>query len=340
MKNTFLYLAILVILGVAAYFIVNNNSEASTISGADSDFAIKNIEKIHKVFIADKQGRTATLEKKNNVWKYINSKGQEYDIRPSALEFFLETVEKVDVRYLVPDAAMELAVNNLATNGRKVEFYDKNGKRFKTYYVGGASNDQQGTFMVMENSNQPYVTHLNFMDGFLTDRYILEEKDWRDKTVFGYKSEDIKSIQIDYPLQQSNSFLLKKVSSEKFEVEPLYPSTKRIPTEVLHQKALSYLYNYERLIAEAFENENRNRNELLEKIPFATVQIITKDDVIKTVKFIPVVEQIEVDEETEAATRPAVQRYFAFANGNEDVYLVQGLLFNKIFWGYDFFFKD
>ena len=77
MKNTFLYLAILVILGVAAYFIVNNNSEASTISGADSDFAIKNIEKIHKVFIADKQGRTATLEKKNNVWKYINSKGQE-----------------------------------------------------------------------------------------------------------------------------------------------------------------------------------------------------------------------------------------------------------------------
>ncbi len=340
MKNTYLYLAILIILGVAAYFVVNNNNDTSTINDSDSEFAIKDIGKIHKVFLADKRGNSATLVKEDDVWKYLSPKGKKYDIRPAALKLFLETVEKVDVRYVVPQKGMKVAVNNLATDGKKVEFYDKDGNRFKTYYVGGASNDQQGTFMVMENSNQPYVTHLKFWEGFLTDRYVLEEKDWRDKTVLSFDDNEIKSIQIDYPLQQSNSFSLTQVSDGKFEVEPLYPSTDKIPTEVLHQKALSYLYSYERLIAEAFENKNPNRNELLEKVPFAIVKVTTKSDEVKIVKFVPVVEQVEVDEDTEASSRPAVQRYFAFVNGNEDVYLVQGLLFNKIFWGYDYFFKN
>ena len=340
MKNISKYLAILIILGVVAYFIVNNNQDVSTITGTESDFAIKDIDKIHKVFLADKQGKTATLIKEDKKWQYVSAAGKKYDVRPAALKLFLETVEKVEVRYVVPEVAMKMAVEDLATYGKKVEFYDKDGKRFKTYYVGGSSNDQQGTFMIMENSNQPYVTHLKFWEGFLTDRYALEEKNWRDKTVLGFDSKDIKSVQIDYPLQQSNSFSLTQVSQGKFEVEPLYPSTKKIPTEVLHQKALAYLYNYERLIAEAFENKNPNRADLIQRVPFATVKITTNDGVIKTVRFIPVIEQVEIDETTEAASRPNVQRYFAFVNGNEDVYLVQGLLFNKIFWGYDFFFTN
>lgn len=340
MKNTYLYLAILIILGVAAYFIVNNNKDASTITGSDSDFAIEDIDRIHKIFLADKQGNAATLIKENGEWQYLNPEGKKYDVRPAALELLLETVQKVEVRYVVLEAAMKVAVNNLSTNGKKIEFYDKDGKRFKTYYVGGPSGDQQGTYMVMENSNQPYVTHLKFWEGFLTDRYELKEKNWRDKTVLGFKNEEIKSIQIDYTLQQSNSFLLKQVSEGKFEVEPLYPSTKKIPTEVLHQKALSYLYNYEHLVAEAFENKNPNLASVLEKVPFATVKVTTNAGLVKTVKFIPVIEQVEIDETTEASSRPAVQRYFAFVNGNEDVYLVQGLLFNKIFWGYDFFFTN
>ena len=105
----------------------------------------------------------------------------------------------------------------------------------------------------------------------------------------------------------------------------------------IDQKALAYLYGFERLIAEAFENDNRNRMEFLEKVPFATVQITTKDGTQKTVKFIPVIEQVEGDKD-EGQSRPEVQRYFAFVNGNEDVFLVQNLLFKKVFWGYEFFF--
>jgi hypothetical protein len=57
------------------------------------------------------------------------------------------------------------------------------------------------------------------------------------------------------------------------------------------------------------------------------------------VKFIPVVEEVEEVEEN-VKSRPKIERYFAFVNGNEDVFLVQQLLFGKIFWGYDSFFEQ
>lgn len=337
MKNTYLYLAILIVLGTIAYFLVTNQSN-STLEGDDGNFAVENVDEIHKIFLADRKNRTATLVRKDKHWEYINDAGKSYKARPAAIKLLLETIQKVQVRYMVQEAAVPMAVEDLATIGKKVELYDKNGKRFKTYYVGGSSNDLQGTFMAMEGSDNPYVTHLQFWEGFLSDRYMLAEKDWRDKTVFGYKSDDIKSVQIDYPRQQGNSFILTQVKKGKFTVEPLYPTTQKITTPVIHQKALAYLYGYERLIAEAIENENPNRASLLEKLPFATIQVTTQDGTQKTVKLISVVENVQVDEGNLEETRPDIQRYFAFVNGNEDVFLVQDLLFKKVFWGYDFFF--
>ena len=337
MKNTYLYLAILIVLATVTYFVVTRDT-SNTLNIEESDFAVENVDKIHKIFIADRNNRTATVTRKDGYWEYTNQVGQTFKARPAAIEILLKTIQNVDVRYMVQDAAVTMAVDDLATNGKKVELYDKRGKRFKTYYVGGPSNDMQGTFMIMEGSENPYVTHLQNWEGFLTDRFLLAEKDWRDKTVFSYSSKDIKTIQIDYPKQQSNSFVLTQVKNGKFEIEPLYPTTNKINKPVLNQKALAYLYKFEKLVAEAIENENPHRNEISEKLPFATVQITTKDGEQKTVKFIPVIEQVEEVEEN-VKSRPKIQRYFAFVNGNEDVFLVQQLLFGEIFWGYEFFFE-
>ena len=337
MKNTYLYLAILIVLGTIAYFVITDKSD-STLDGDDGNFAVENPNTIHKIFIADQQRKTATLIRKDGYWEYINSEGETYKARPAAIKLLLKTIKKVQVRYMVQEVAVPMAVTDLKINGKKVELYDKSGKKIKTYYVGGASNDMQGTFMSMEGSNRPYVTHLQFWEGFLTDRYLIAERDWRDKTVFGYRSSEIKSVEVDYPKQQSNAFKLTQVKEGKFEIKPLYPTTAIIGKPIFHQKSLAYLYNYERLIAEAIESENPNLEGVSDRIPFCTITIIDKDNNAKMVKFVPVVEETEqVDEET--SRRPQIQRYFAFVNGNEDVFLVQHLLFSKVFWGYDFFFE-
>jgi hypothetical protein len=337
MKNTYLYLAILIVLATVAYFVLTNKSD-STFDGEDGNFAVENTDDIYKIFIANQQRQTATLTRKDSYWEYTNADGEIYKARPAAIKLLLETMEKISVRYVVQESAVPMAIQDLQVNGKKVELYDKKGNRFKTYYVGGASNDMQGTFMMMENSNNPYVTHLQFWEGFLTDRYLTAERDWRDKTVFGYKSSDIKSLTIDYPKQQGSSFKLTQIKEGKFEVEPLYPTTAVIQKPVIDQKALAYLYSYERLIAEAIESENPNLIGIINRVPFCTVSITQNDGIQKIVKFIPVVEEVEEDED-QTKTRPKIQRYFAFVNGNEDVFLVQHLLFSKIFWGYDFFFE-
>jgi|AntRauTorckE5430_2_1112549.scaffolds.fasta_scaffold02023_1 hypothetical protein len=338
MKNTYLYLAILIILGTVAYFVLTNKSE-STLDSEDGSFAVENTDEIYKIFIANQQRETAMVTRKDNHWEYTNSEGETYKARPAAIEVLLKTIRGVSVRYMVQEAAVPMAIQDLQVNGRKVELYNKEGKRFKTYYVGGPSNDMEGTFMMMENSNNPYVTHLQFLDGFLTDRYLIAERDWRDKTVFGYKSSDIKSLSIDYPKQQSNAFKLTQVREGKFEVEPLYPTTAIIQKPVIDQKALAYLYNYERLIAEAVESKNPNLIGIINRVPFCTITITENSGIQKIVKFIPVLEDVESHED-QTKTRPKIQRYFAFVNGNEDVFLVQHLLFGKVFWGYDFFFES
>jgi hypothetical protein len=341
MKHTRLYVVLFVVLGVAAYFILNKYALNSTLEGGESNFAVTDTDEIYKIFIADKQGKTATLERNNDTWEYVSKTGKRYKVRPAAIKVLLETMQKVQVRYVVPQTAMKLAVEDLAVSGKKVELYNKKGKRFKTYYVGGPSNDSQGTFMIMEGSKQPYVTHLPYWEGFLTDRYLLEEKDWRDKTVFGYKSKEIKSIQVDYPSQQANSFLLTQVKNGKFTVAPLYPGTPTTDKPILHQKALAYLYNFERLIAEAYETQNPNKGYFLEKIPFIIVEVKLNNGDRKRVRFIPIIEEVDSDLDGSHEYRPDVERYFAFVDGTEgeDAVLVQHLVFKKIFWGYNFFFE-
>ncbi|MCB9291126.1 MAG: hypothetical protein H6560_27725 [Lewinellaceae bacterium] len=48
-------------------------------------------------------------------------------------------------------------VESLATEGMKVELYDKDGGLLKAYYVGGSTSDERGTYMIMEGAEQPYV---------------------------------------------------------------------------------------------------------------------------------------------------------------------------------------
>ena len=130
MKNTYLYLAILIVLATVTYFVITNDSE-TTLDFEESDFAVENVDKIHKIFIADKNNRNATVTRKDDYWEYTNKVGKTFKARPAAIEVLLKTIQNIEVRYMVQDAAVDMAVEDLATNGKKVELYDKKGKRFK-----------------------------------------------------------------------------------------------------------------------------------------------------------------------------------------------------------------
>jgi hypothetical protein len=328
MKKTLLLTALFLALGGAAWYALNQKkNQATSHVSWDIDFAVKDPGEIGKIFIADRKGQTATLERRNEGWLY---NGQ-YPARTTAVQSLFEAIEKVNVRYIPPAGTEANMIKSLAAEGIKVEIYDRAGKPLKVYYVGGVTADERGTFMMMEGAERPYVVHLPSFTGQLRVRYMLGDDNWRDRGIFNEKPEEIQSISVEYPQKKSDSFRLEKTAEAKYEVKPFFSTTPE--NKNLRRKGVAegYLLQFENCAAEAFETENPFRDSVSALVPFAIVTLKKTDGAEKQVRFWPT----KIDYDGQA--RPYVNRYFVEVN-QRDFMLVQHRVFGQIFKEYDFFF--
>ncbi|MBP6828041.1 MAG: hypothetical protein KA165_15870 [Saprospiraceae bacterium] len=329
MKRTLLLAALFLLLGGGAWYVLHKKSTNSGSANSwDMDFAVQNTGDIYKIFIADRNGRTATLERKEGYWLY-NGKSR---ARPTAVGSLLETISKVNVWYIPPNAAEKSMIKSLATEGIKVEIYDKAGNKMKAYYVGGVTNDEHGTFMMMENADQPYVTHIPSFVGQIRVRYLLGDDDWMDRTVFSEKPEEIQSVTVEYPQMKSESFRLEKIKEAEYAVKPFYSTTPVSKQAQRKGVPEAYLLQFEKLGAEGYETTNPLRDSVVALVPFAVVTLQKTSGEQKQVRFWPV----EV-----LATREGLQyveSYFTEVNKNTFM-LTQDRVFGPIFRGYGYFFE-
>jgi len=330
MNRTLLLVLLFLFCGGAAWYVIEyKNKQKGTHVSWDMDFAVKNREDIGKVFLADRQGRTATLELKGNTW-YYNGK---YPARPSAVETLLETIQKVNVLNIPPDGALTNMVKELAVLGIKVEVYSKSDQKLKTYYVGGLTDGERGTVYMMDGAEQPYVVHIPGFIGQLRLCFRFGDDEWRDRAIFREKPEDIQSVWVEYPQRRSESFKLNKTGEASFQVEPFFATTTRMTTPQRKGVPEAYLIQFESLISESFETENPELDSVKNLVPFALVTLKKTDGTEKLVRFWPL--EIENRRDDGAAF---VSRYFVDVN-NDDFYLTQDRVFGPIFRGYGFFFE-
>ncbi len=328
MKRTLLLAVLFVGLGLGAWYAWHKKStQTGTIAAWDMDFAVKDATEIGKIFLADRNGRTATVEWKDGIWMY---NGQ-YPARPSAVQLLVETLTKVTVKSLPTTAAEAPMVKTLATEGIKVEVYDRAGQRMKCYYVGGVTNDEQGTYMMMEGSEKPYVTHIPSFVGQLRVRYLLGDENWRDRTVFAEKPETIQSVTVEYPQQKGESFRLEKVKEAEYTITPFSSTTPRKAGEPRKGLPEAYLLQFERLVAEGYETDNPERDSISALVPFAIVTVKKTDGQEKKVQFWPT--DIKINQST---GKTFVEHYHAQRDG--DFLTVQDHVFGRVFRGYSFFF--
>jgi hypothetical protein len=330
MKRTWLLIALFLLLGTAAVLVLRQkDKQTGTHVSWDMDFAIKNTDDITRIFLADRGGRTALLERKEDHWMYNGR----YKARPTAVQILLETIQKVNVSYIPPKAAEQAMIKSLASEGITVEIYGKEKKLLKRYYVGGMTSDERGTYMIMEGAEQPYVVHIPSFIGQLRARYLLDEEDWRDRTVFSEKPEAIQSISIEYPQQKSESFRLEKVDKATYEVQPYFSTTRPSSSPQRKGMAEAYLLQFENLVSEGFETSNPLRDSVRALVPFAIVNLIRTDSSSIQARFWPVSVQQRVTN-----GEPYVIRYFTDVNNGESFLLTQDHVFSGIFRGYHFFF--
>ena len=340
MNRTVIFLVLFLILGAAAAWYLTSEKEQnkSTVVGWDRNFAVEDIKDVHRIFIVQRGGQKTMLERNGDEWLY---NGQ-HKANPSVIKPLLQVVEKVRLKYKPPQNAVENIVKLLASQGTKVELYDKVGENLKTYYVGGSAPNAEGTYMIMEGAEQPYVMELPMMNGNPGIRFKHTGDEWRDKSIFDVKAEDIQFISIEYPKQKNQSFRL-QVNSGDYELAPFYEPTPKISRPVNEGNIEAFLNSYERVIAEGFRNDYKRIDSVLMQVPFSVITLVDRSGDTTKAQFFPLLqdETIMQDPRTGAYKRvnPMFDRYFIDLNG-EDFLQSQQQPIERIFWGYPSFFEQ
>ncbi|MFI5221203.1 MAG: DUF4340 domain-containing protein [Bacteroidia bacterium] len=295
----------------------------NTMKGERSDFSIKDTGAITKMFFADKKGNKVLVEQKEkNKW-IVNGK---YAADQDKIFILLSTMHDVQVRNPISDSEHNTVVADLATAGIKAEFY-AGEKNVKTIYVGSATPDQTGTFMLVEGSSKPFVTHISGFAGYLTSRFITIEKYWRSKEVFNLKGSDIKEISVSYPEHPERSFLLEN------KTQPVLSSNGRLINADL--KFLNfYLESFHGLFFEVYANATPAMMDSISKrIPFCIFRITKPDGKTTTLRLFnkPLRSEIvaELDQDPNIPMYDKA-RYFGFINDEKEMFVVQNYAFGKI----------
>jgi hypothetical protein len=197
-KNWFLFIIFIAVVG-AAVWVYRKNTKSTISSQPLTQFAIEDTASVNKIIITDLQGQHAILERQSGkgLWQ-LNKK---YLARKDAVDLILMTINRIRVRGNVSEKGRDNVMKLLVTSGKKVEIYTGGSEPEKIYYVGNATEDHTGTFMLLEmpdigRSEDPYVTHIEGFTGFLSTRFFTNENEWRYTGIFEYPQLEFDRVQI------------------------------------------------------------------------------------------------------------------------------------------------
>lgn len=269
MKKNRILILLTVLLGIlAVYFLFR--SDKSSFKKELRDFAVKDTASISKIFLADRNGNSITLDRmKDGNW-LVNEK---FAARKDLLQSLMTAIYKVDVKENVTRSAYNNTIKSLSTSGVKCEIYLHNEEKpFKVYYVGGSTQDVLGTYMMLENSSAPFITEIPGFNGYLTPRYCLNLNDWKDPVLFKYTPDQIQKIEINYAKFPERNLILNR-NGEKFQVmaKASDPGISRVDSVGVD----NYLELYRNLYYESQEsNLNTSQHDSLKQTtPLCTIGV-------------------------------------------------------------------
>jgi hypothetical protein len=326
-RKTLIILVTLLVVGLVYYFL---NKKPKGIDYKEiADFAIEDTASIDKIFIADRNNNAITLEKKGDAnWIINGNKKADF----SKVELLLQTVKNMRVLRPVPEKGHNMAVGDLATTGIKVQFYTK-GETIKTIYVGSATQEQNGTYMLIEGSTRIYAVHIPGFFGFLTPRFITDTLTWRDRTVFNYLPNEIKSIEFDY-YDKTSGFKIDNTNSKE-------PVLFNLNNQIERPKDIQFLRffvaSFKQLNFDGYD-ENQNPkliDSVLQTSPVCSIQVTDANGKIQKLtlynKAIDKHTKQIYDEKTGNLLKTDKERFWAFLNDEKSLLLIQQYNFGKIF---------
>jgi hypothetical protein len=305
-KKYWIYIVIIILL--ISICILNLNNIIST--SENNKFEINDTSLITKVFLADRNGNTITLKKHNNSW-LVNNK---FTVREDAINTLLSTANRIRIKKPVSKAAFKNVIEYIATTAINVEFFIED-EMVKSYKIGSNTPDHLGTYMIVKDSETPFVMHIPSFNGFLSPRYGIQGNtinidSWRSNNVFNLSMKDINNIKYIDILNQQNSYYLETNPIRLF-------NSNEEPITFKKQKVLKLLNSFEDLNCESFKQSKY-------KIDFTkqTEELIINFDTLRIYEMSNLVSKSK-------ETNFTVDRKYAILNNSEPM-LIQDYVFNKV----------
>jgi hypothetical protein len=337
MAKTIIYIVVLAVLGFGVYYFLF--SERNVFGRDDAGFQIADTANISKIFLADKDGNTITLERMRNGWM-LNNK---YTAMQSPVNTLLQTLATQIPSYPVPSTMYNNVVKILAATGIKVELY-KGDKKFCVFYLGGQANNLAGTYMLMEGSKKPYVVQVPGFDGYLTPRYSTQIADWRDRTVCNIPSEELKTVTVKYLETPLNSYTLTQIDTAHINVDADSALIKG--QQFNKRRAKVYTKFFEALYHEGYINGATGLDSTIKSVPkICTIDVSgTKGQAQHIEIFWMPINRRSKNMLTPSADIPQdydADRFYATINSFKDTIIIQRGTFDKIMRkAYEFYQPD
>jgi len=342
MKRNRVAILLVVILAVITAALLLFKNHKNTLDKKNSSFAIEDTASITKVFLADKENNTVTLTRVNPSQWRVND---EFNAAKDAINVLLKTLMSVEVKEPVSKSGREQIVKLLATTSVKVEIYQKvyrinlfdkikwfpHEKLTKTYYVGCATQNNMGTYMLIEGTDNPYITHIFGFNGFLTTRYSPLVKDWRDHVVFSMKYPQIKSVSIKIMDDPKNSFKAVKKSPKDFELFSLLDNKQVSGFDTIKMMELFSAFEDVRYEALVNDLDKLKKDSVISAKPYIIIDVEGSDGKTYSVtSFLRKAPEDEIDQQGNPVIYDR-DRLFALINDKKDLVLIQFYTFSTIF---------
>ena len=338
MKKNKLTLFLTIVLIAIAGLLIWNNRYLSTLKGTATDFSVWDTASVTKIFLADRLNHESLLERQPDGWTVNEYKA--HDVKVNQL---LSTIYKIHVRMPVSVASHDNIIKQMAVSSTKVEIYQMvhrinlfnkvkwfpHEKRTRVFYVGDATMDSHGSFMLKEGSDQPFIVNIPGFRGYISTRFTANPDEWRDHVIFQESLADIQSLTLEFGDDPTRDFRIDNVGKHQYKLTRI-ADNKDLPLDTL--KVINLLSSFSDLrYEELLSNKTApERMDSIRQSPFLhRITLVNKDGEtfslkaykkkIQSVFDIPEAEWID-DED----------RMYAFVNDDRDLVLIQYYIFDKI----------
>jgi hypothetical protein len=337
-KNRIVFLLVLILGGITWYLISRNG--ATTVPKELRDFAVSDTASITKIFLADKANHQVTLEKvKTGEWT-LNKK---WKARNDGIFNLLFVIKNLAIKSMVGVQAQENVIRQMASGATKIELYHGD-KLIKMYYIGGATPDDEGTYMLLvnpetkQNSSRPFVMCIEGQTRYLSPVYSTNENEWRDRTAFSYYPPDINSVKIEFIGAKGHSFEVLQPGYNTFKVQSL--ETKSDIPDLDTFAVKQYLSYFQGVGFETFLNDMNivRKDSILSSTPLYRMTIRDKQNKTVELKFFGMEPHRE---ELDANGKPEkfdLDRLYTLINNREFVN-TQYYVFGKLLPDIEYFMK-